>query len=473
MTTTFPHPIQTLDKKHWYLLEKLAFLNHGSFGACPKVIIQQQRAIQQELETSPVAFYLRTLTAQWIHTKQHLASLIHAQADHLLLVPNASEGVSTFLHNITWQAGDEIVVSNHAYPACRHMLSVLSQRKGIVVKIAYTTFAHFDVHTNAEHSYIGYHQIVEAYEAQITERTRCLFIEHISSPTALCFPVEALIHLAKRHNILSIVDAAHAIGQVHIDLQSWQPDFYISNTHKWLLTPKSCAFLYVAPQHHAHFYPLVVSHGYIKASEIWPMNVHDTHAHQDIHSDPTKRIYQGTQALFEWTGTRDYSAYLCIPHTVEWIEKYCGSVDQMIQSNHLKLIQARTMILHAWWGDQIDSLQLPPVDFLASMCTIPVPPIRTLDQEGIKVGVLDHIHPLQEYLYQHDIEIPVIKWQGGVQASLPHESHSHPASTPSLSDPHLNAHTHNQRLCIRISAQLYNTVEDYQRLIQCIEDLRV
>ena len=151
--------MHTLSKEHWHLEETLTFLNHGSFGACPREILQKQIQIQQQLESSPVAFYLRSLTPALQEAKDILSTVIKCSSKDLVL-PNASEGVSTVLHNIDWQVGDEIIISNHAYPACRHMLSVLRRKKGIVVKIVYN-FAHLKVdkpHTMIKTLYKPMHQ---------------------------------------------------------------------------------------------------------------------------------------------------------------------------------------------------------------------------------------------------------------------------------------------------------------------------
>jgi isopenicillin-N epimerase len=440
----------TLDRSHWYLDPHLTFLNHGSFGACPREIIDHQRQLQQQLEFSPVAFYLRHMAPLFEHAQIELTQLLSCQPQEVVLVGNTSEGVSTVLRSIDWQTGDEIVVSNHAYPACRHMLSVLREQKGIVVRIAYTTFAHLDHFHHQQRAHTQYTEIVNAYESQMSTRTRCLLIEHISSPTAICFPVKELIDLAKRYGVLSIVDAAHALGHVEINLQELKPDFYISNAHKWLFTPKSCAFLYIAPQHHDWIYPLVVSHGY---------------THKINQQSSTACV----QALFAWTGTRDYSPYLSIPSTLQWIRTHCGSVSNLIESNQLKLQQARQQILAAWWGDnEVAQLCLPSTHSLASMCTIPLPPLNHIPSKAKELSIAGQIHPVQEYLYEHQIEVPIIEWQGGVDPDL-----TSSLFTESMTDHlELSESKLSSIVCVRISAQLYNTPKDYQHLIQVINDIR-
>ena len=153
----------------------------------------------------------------------------------------------TVLNSIDWQAGDEVVVSQDSYPACRHMLTHLAQKYSFAVKVAQCPFTGFASEWNE--------LIIDAFDQQCGPQTRLLLIDHITSPTALVYPVKKLVELAKKYGAFSLVDGAHAPGQLALDLEELQADFYVGNTHKWLLTPKSCAVLYVNPTWQAKSFP--------------------------------------------------------------------------------------------------------------------------------------------------------------------------------------------------------------------------
>ena len=173
----------------------------------------------------------------------------------MTFVCNASEGVATALDAVDWTPGDEIIISQDSYPACRHMLTVLATRYQLKISVAHTPFAG-EVGLWKRH-------VIEAFQAQMTPRTRLILIDQITSPTALCYPVHELVQLAREHGLISLVDGAHGPGQLEINLHALSPDFYVGNAHKWLMTPKSCALFYVAPAWRERTFPRVVSHGFL------------------------------------------------------------------------------------------------------------------------------------------------------------------------------------------------------------------
>ena len=200
-----------IDPELWHLDPALQFLNHGSYGACPKEILEVQRAIQLSMERSPVHFMLQQLPELTRKARECLSDLLSADPEHLVFVSNASEGVATALDAISWRSGDEVVLSQDSYPACRHMLTELSKRHGLKIKVALTPFAGVArSRSKSEHHQMWDQEICEAFRAQCNERTRLILIDHITSPTALIYPVRQLIELANEFGAVSLVDGAHA-----------------------------------------------------------------------------------------------------------------------------------------------------------------------------------------------------------------------------------------------------------------------
>lgn len=415
LTQPFLHP------ELWYLDPELIFLNHGSFGACPRELIECQRAEQVALERSPVAYFLRETPNKFKLARARFAELLAADQQGVCLVSNASEGVATALNTIKWKAGDEVVVSRDAYGACLKMLRHLSKQYGVKIRLAQAPFAIED------HRESGAYQrwtkaVIHAFAEQCNADTRLLLIDHITSPTGLIYPVQSLIELAVHQGALSLVDGAHAPGHVDINLGVLQPDFYTGNAHKWLMSPKSCAILYVGDRWRNQINPLIISHGY------------DAVDGARLH------------ALFDWTGTRDLSSWMVLPQTLDWLS-FHGGWSTFASRNHHLVSQARDLICQAMWDP--DPLPfLPPIEALGQMASIPVNPRITAQAQAqlfdLNVQSLPQsIHPLQQWLYQQKIEVPVIP--------SPYEG------APDF---------------LRISAQVYNSLGEYERLAELLSSLK-
>lgn len=390
----------------WPIDPSMTFLNHGSFGACPHSVLQHQTEIRLEMERSPVRFNLTKLPHLLQAARDSISVHIGADSQSFVFVNNASEGVATALNCIDWQAGDEVVISQDSYPACQHMLDHLAKHYGIVIKQALTPFGGEQ----------WTHRVFNAFKAQCSQHTRLILIDHITSPTALIYPVKALIRLAKKIGAISIVDGAHAPGQLALDIEGdLQPDFYTGNAHKWMMTPKSVAILYVAPHWRERITPLVISHGYL--------------------AEPSERF----QALFDWTGTRDYSAIISLPKTIEWILEQYESFDQLRHRNHELLVKARRFIIDQLWSQQSLRPHHPPLEALGHMAAILLPPSladyvrpELNSDEPLSSASAGRLHPLQLKLWSEGFEVPIITTSHGV--------------------------------IIRISVQAYNDLSQYQAL---------
>ena len=259
-----------------FLLDpQVVHLNHGSFGACPIPVFEEYQAVQRELESGPTDFFTRK-AARWFwggaerpgrlaEARARLAKFVGARADDLVFVPNATSGLNAVIRSLPLESGDEILTTGHEYGAITRTWE----------------FAGAELVVCAP----------DEVAARIGPRTRAVSVSHVTSPTALLLPVEEICTAARAAGVLSIVDGAHAPGQVPLDLDSLGADIYAGNCHKWLCAPKGAGFLWARPEHQSSIEPLVVSWGYREGADF-----------AERHG---------------WAGTRDPAAYLAVPKAIE------------------------------------------------------------------------------------------------------------------------------------------------------------
>jgi isopenicillin-N epimerase len=272
----------------------LVFLNHGSFGACPRPVFEAYQRWQRELERNPVELLGRRSAALLWEARGALAGLLGARREDLVFVTNATVGVNTFARSLDLRPGDEILSTDHEYGACDDTFAVCCRRAG-------ATYARAEIPL----PYPGDAAFVEALWAGVTPRTRAIFLSHVTSPTALVFPIAAVCRRARAEGILAIVDGAHAPGQLELDLDAIGADLYTGNCHKWLCAPKGSAFLHARPELHGDLHGLVVSWGY----------------GAELRGDTSNDPYTGADLLarrHQWHGTRDLSAFLAVPDAIDF-----------------------------------------------------------------------------------------------------------------------------------------------------------
>ena len=234
-------------REHFLLDPDLIFLNHGSFGACPRPVIENFQRWQLEMERNPVAFLGRRSGALLAHARERLAQHLGARGADLVFVPNATTGVNTVAGSLALRPGDEVLATDHEYGACDATWQRRCQQAGATYRRVEVPLP-FDSHS-----------FVQRLMAAVTPRTRLIFVSHITSATALIFPVAALCAAARERGVLTLVDGAHAPGQVALNLQAVGADFYTGNAHKWLCAPKAAAFLHARPEHHGGLHASVVT----------------------------------------------------------------------------------------------------------------------------------------------------------------------------------------------------------------------
>jgi isopenicillin-N epimerase len=351
-------------KELFQLDPTVVFLNHGSFGACPKEVFAVYQQWQRRLEAQPVMFLGRELNELDRQARQALGEYLNSPADDLVFVPNATHGVNIIAHAIRLEPGDEILTSDHEYGACDYAWEFNCKQSG-------ASYIHQSLPLPARTS----EQIAEQFWQGVTPRTRVIFLSHISSPTALRLPVEILCAWARQAGILTLVDGAHAPGQLPLDLPAIGADFYVGNCHKWMLCPKGAGFLYARPDSQALVQPLIVSWGY----------------------HPLPEASRGTQFqdYLGWTGTHDPSAYLSVPAAIQFMRDQHWQ--QVGSECHSLLRQA---IEHICALFQMQPLYPLDSDLYHQMGVAPLPK---------QVNCAD----LKTHLYEdYRIELPVIEWSG-------------------------------------------------------------
>lgn len=345
------------------------FLNHGSFGACPAEVFTAYQHWQLELERNPVDFLGRRSGALLAQARNALAQYLGAQAQDLVFVPNATTGVNIVARSLAAELGlssdDEILTTKHEYGACNATWDWLCQCSGarkVTIDIPLPYCAG---------------EFTERVWAGVTPRTRVLFLSHITSGTALIFPIAELVQRARAAGIVTLIDGAHAPGHIPLSLDALGADFYTGNCHKWLCAPKGSAFLHVRREHHALLHAPVISWGYVPGDA----------------SASGHGAYTGTTLLerhLQWQGTRDIAAFLAVPAAIDFQQRHqWGQVQQRCHTLAAQTL-ARVCALTG----------LAPVcgdaDY-GQMVVLPVPPMdaqnlghRLLHEHGIEIPVTTH-----------------------------------------------------------------------------------
>ncbi|MDT8306677.1 MAG: aminotransferase class V-fold PLP-dependent enzyme [Anaerolineae bacterium] len=347
--------------RHLFLLDSgVHFLNHGSFGARPRPVFEAYQCWQRELERQPVAFLGRRWFSLMEGVRSQLAAYVNSPPEDLVLIPNATYGVNAIARSLPFAPGDEILTTTHEYGACDRIWRFVTGRHG----------AHY-VRQPIPLPVDDPDDIITALWSAVTPRTRAIFISHITSPTALQMPVAQICARARSAGILTIVDGAHAPGQIPLDLPALGADFYTGNCHKWMMAPPGAAFLYARPERQALLEPLVVSWGWESEWETgWSPFV----------------------AQFSWLGTGDPAAYLAIPTAIAFQEEQ--DWESVRATCHDLAVQAQQRI-SALTG--LPALY-PPASFV-QMFAVPVP---TAEPRALQARLYD----------EFAVEVPLIAWDG-------------------------------------------------------------
>jgi len=382
----------------WPLDRGVAFLNHGSFGACPAEVLRHQAALRAEMEAEPVRFLGRELDGRLDAAREALAAFVGADPDDFAFITNATSGVNAVLRSLTLSAGDELLTTDHAYAACRNTLDYVAGRCGARVNVAVIPFP-----VSSKEA------VVDAVMAKVTPRTRLALLDHITSPTGLILPIERLVAELARRGVETLVDGAHAPGMVPLDLRALGATYYSANCHKWLCAPKGSAFLWVRRDRQADIHPLTISHG---ATAVRPGR-------------------SRFRLEFDWTGTQDPTAWLTVSKAIDYMGGLVsGGWPALMARNRALALAARELLCVA-----AGTPPPCPNPMIGSLASVILPDSPTMET-GWRVR-----DPLQGRLFDRwRIEVPIMRW---------------PAAPKRL---------------LRISAQLYNSPEQYSHLAQALRD---
>lgn len=361
-------PSPSEHSRHWDLDPSVVFLNHGSFGACPRTVLAAQREFVARMEREPVLFVHRDLEGLLDVARGSLASFLGADADDLAFVPNATAGVNTVLRSLRLEPGDEVVTTDHEYNACRNALDMVAQLWGARVVVAQVPFPLQDPA-----------QVVDALTRCITPRTRLLLVDHVTSPTGMVLPVDRIVAAFAARGVDTLVDGAHAPGMLPLELRSLGAAYYTGNCHKWLCTPKGSAFLFVRRDRQAGIRPLAISHG----------------------ANSTRTDRSRFRLEFDFTGTCDASPWLAIPAALDFLSHLLpDGIPALMAHNRSLALRARDLLCNV-----LGTAAPCPDSMIGSLASIVLPPL-----EREPVGVLG-LDPLQLELWERwRVEVPVMRW---------------------------------------------------------------
>ena len=352
--------------RHFSLDPDVIYLNHGAFGACPLFVQAKQLEFREQLERNPVRFFLRELEHLLDDTRAVLGPFVGARPEDLAFVPNATAGVNTVLSALDWEPGAEIVINDHTYGACRNAVRHWAARRSHQVRVAKLPFP-----------LASSEELSQAILAQVTERTRLVLLDHVTSPTGLITPLESLVSTLRERGIDTLVDGAHAPGMLPLQLERLGAAYYTGNLHKWACAPKGAAFLWVRRDRQASMHPLVISHGWAATR-----------------TDRSRFLLE-----FDWPGTLDASAILSVPAALSFLGGlFEGGFPALYAHNHRLALTGRDTLCAA--------LDTPPPcadSLLGSLAVVLFPNVTP------KVPTPDALYSA---LVARGIEVPIVPFPG-------------------------------------------------------------
>ncbi|MGB0390681.1 MAG: aminotransferase class V-fold PLP-dependent enzyme [Salibacteraceae bacterium] len=345
-------------KDNFLLNPKINFLNHGSFGACPKPIFQDYQNWQLKLEQDPVNFIVNEGPKALNTSRKALAEYINCNDQDLVYMPNPTTALNTVIKSLDLNEGDEVLTTNQEYGALDRTWDFYCKKSGAKY-----------VQANISLPLVSKEKFLEEFWAALTPRTKIIFLSHITSTTALIFPAQEICDKANELGIICIIDGAHVPGHIPLNIKKLNPHIYTGANHKWLLTPKGNTFLYVKEELQHLIDPLIVSWGYDSVS-------------------PSESQFQD---YHQYNGTKDFSAYLTTPAALQFFKENNWESEK---SNCRKLLKHYYPIV----AKELNSAPLCPLtdEFLGQICSIP---IQTNDPLKLKSLLLD----------KYKIEVPIMQ----------------------------------------------------------------
>ena len=360
-------------RRHWLLEDETVFLNHGSFGACPRPVLEAQARLRERMEREPARFFTREAPRLLAAAREALGAFVGADADDLAFVPNVTTALNSVLRSFPLAPGDELLLTDHEYNATRNAALLYAQERGAQLRMARVPFP-FAAGSGPE-------AVVAAVLEAVGPRTRLAVLDHVTSSTGLVFPIERLVAELRGRGVETLVDGAHAPGMLALDLRALGAAFYGANCHKWLCAPKGAGFLWVRRDQRERVHPAITSHG----ANAPPLPGRDRF-----------------RAEFDWMGTDDPTPALCVPDALAFLAAVVpGGAAEVRERNRVLALEARRIIAAAL------GCALPcPDAMIGSLASLPVPSAPGLPAEAPR-SALD-LDPLHEALFRRGLEVPIV-----------------------------------------------------------------
>jgi isopenicillin-N epimerase len=372
--------------RYFLVRPDIAYLNHGSYGARPWPVFETYQRWQRELESEPVEFLSRRLPDLLAEARATVAGYVGTSPDRLVFIPNATHGMNIIARSLELAPGDEVLGTDHEYGAVERTWRFICARQGALYRTQPIPLPVSSAEEIVEHLWQG-----------VTARTRIIVVSHISSPTALIFPVAEIARRAAAQGILTAVDGAHAPGQLNLNLDRIGADFYVGNGHKWLSGAVGAGFLYARPDRQPLLKPLVVSWGW----------------------EPREPGPSPFQDYFGWIGTDDPAAYLSMPAAIAFQREHDWA--EVRAACHALARRAQAQI--------VTITGFPPIspdtpEWWAQMCVAPLPVDGNLAANETQRRLWD----------EYQVEIPIVEWQGYRFARLSVQAYNSIADVERLLD---------------------------------------
>lgn len=411
-----PTRMSSTSAHHWNLDPAVTFLNHGSFGATPRAVLAIQDQLRADMESEPVRFMVERLEPLLDNSRRVLARFVGAAPEDLVFVPNATAAVNAVVRSLRFAPGDELLTINHGYNACINVLREAADRSGARVVVA-----------EVEPFPDSPRQLLDAFVRHCTPRTKLAMVCHVTSPTALLLPIEEIVGALQSRGVEVLVDGAHGPGMHEVHLDRLGAAYYTANCHKWLCSPKGSAFLHVRRDRQPGIRPHIISHGA-----------------NSTRTDRSRFLLE-----FDWTGTIDPTPALCIPAAIDAMAKIWRAAGSPATVN--AELKPAAVDQEAWAGIRVhnhdlalfgrraiaDSLGSPltvPDTMIGSTASVPLP-----NGSGDRPPPNPYPDPAQRRLIDElGIQVPISHFPGW------------------------------PRRLIRVSAQLYNSREQYARLAEVL-----
>ncbi|BFZ59140.1 erg26, C-3 sterol dehydrogenase [Saitoella coloradoensis] len=399
-------------RSEFYFDDNYISLNHGSYGTYPHPVGDAYKKIQCEAESRPDLFFRRRYPKELVQSRQALSTLLNCPVDELVLVPNATSGVNAVLRSLHWERGDKVLYMSTIYGACERALVYIADTRGVeLVRLDVT----YPLSDNAVMNIVK--KSLDLHKGTI----KLALIDAVSSMPAVRVPWERLCAVFREYDVLSLVDGAHAIGQIPVDLEATSPDFFVTNAHKWLYCPRGLAAFHVPKRHQHLIHPVQISHGYVSPST----------------SSLYTPIASGNPSMFlnefEWPGTQDFAGYLTIPAAIEYRMKLGGEEKIMEYCNGLAKQGGRRVA--ETWGTE--TMECEGADLATAMINVQLPLSDDIGTNSTKAERV--VQGIYDAMLERNCFAPVFR--------------------------------HGGRWWVRFSAQVYNDITDFEYVAGVLAEL--